>query len=252
MLVNPTVEKLYELRLGGTATALAEQLERPDRYTELDFTARLGLLVDREAQDRDNRRLVRNLKTARLRTPACVEDIDFRRPRGLDRAQILALAQAGWVGEHRDLLISGATGAGKTYLACALAQAAIRRGHRALYWRLPRLLDALRLAHADGTAAALLTSWSRVDLLVLDDLALVPLTTPQAADLLEVIEDRHQRRSTILTSQLPINTWHDNLGDPTLADAICDRILHTATRIELRGESLRRPALSTNDTHAPP
>jgi DNA replication protein DnaC len=202
MLVNPTVEKLYELRLGGMATALAEQLERPDRYTELDFTARLGLLVDREAQDRDNRRLVRNLKTARLRTPACVEDIDFRRPRGLDRAQILALAQAGWVGEHRDLLISGATGAGKTYLACALAQAAIRRGHRALYWRLPRLLDALRLAHADGTAAALLTSWSRIDLLVLDDLALVPLTTPQAADLLEVIEDRHQRRSTILTSQL--------------------------------------------------
>jgi DNA replication protein DnaC len=215
MLVNPTVERLHELRLGGMATALAEQLERPDRYTDLDFTARLGLLVDREAADRDNRRLVRNLKTARLRTPACVEDLDFRRPRGLDRAQILALAQAGWVAEHRDLLISGATGAGKTYLACALAQAAIRRGHRALYWRLPRLLDALRLAHADGTAAQLMTGWARVDLLVLDDLGLRPLTTPQAADLLEVIEDRHQRRSTILTSQLPINTWHDNLGDPT-------------------------------------
>jgi DNA replication protein DnaC len=125
MLVNPTVEKLHELRLGGMATALAEQLERPDRYTERDFTTRLGLLIDREAADRDNRRLARNLKTARLRTPACVEDIDFRRPRGLDRAQVLALAQAGWVAEHRDLLITGATGAGKTYLACALAQAAI-------------------------------------------------------------------------------------------------------------------------------
>jgi DNA replication protein DnaC len=252
MLVNPTVEKLHELRLGGMATALAEQLERPDRYTELDFTTRLGLLIDREAQDRDNRRLARNLKTARLRTPACVEDIDFRRPRGLDRAQVLALAQAGWVSEHRDLLISGATGAGKTYLACALAQAAIRRGHRALYWRLPRLLDALRLAHADGTAAQLMTGWARVDLLVLDDLGLRPLTTPQAADLLEVIEDRHQRRSTILTSQLPISAWHDNLADPTLADAICDRILHTAHRIELRGESLRKPAPSNSDTNAPP
>ena len=252
MLVNPTVEKLHELRLGGMATALAEQLERPDRYTELDFTTRLGLLIDREAQDRDNRRLARNLKTARLRTPACVEDIDFRHPRGLDRAQVLALAQAGWVGEHRDLLITGATGAGKTYLACALAQAAIRRGHRALYWRLPRLLDALRLALADGTAAQLMTGWARVDLLVLDDLGLRPLTTPQAADLLEVIEDRHQRRSTILTSQLPISAWHDNLADPTLADAICDRILHTAHRIELRGESLRKPAPSNSDTNAPP
>lgn len=241
MLINQTVDKLHSLRLSGMAEALTDQLEHPDRYGELEFTARLGLLVDREAQDRDNRRLTRNLKTARLRTPACVEDIDFRRPRGLDRTQILSLAQARWVSQHQDLLISGATGCGKTYLACALAQAAIRHGHKALYWRAPRLLDELRLAHADGRAATLMTTWARLDVLVLDDLCLRPLTAAQAADLLEVIEDRHQRRSTIITSQLPINTWHDNLGEPTLADAICDRILHTAYRIELRGESLRKP-----------
>jgi DNA replication protein DnaC len=242
MLINQTVDKLHSLRLCGMAEALTDQLEHPDRYGELEFTARLGLLVDREAQDRDNRRLTRNLKTAHLRTPACVEDIDFRHPRGLDRTQILSLAQARWVSEHRDLLISGATGCGKTYLACALAHAAIRHGHKALYWRAPRLLDELRLAHADGRAATLMTTWARLDVLILDDLCLRPLTTTQAADLLEVIEDRHQRRSTIITSQLPINTWHDNLGEPTLADAICDRILHTAHRIELRGESLRKPA----------
>jgi DNA replication protein DnaC len=223
------------------ADALSDQLEHPDRYGELEFTARLGLLVDRETQDRDNRRLTRNLKTAHLRAQACVEDIDFRRPRGLDRTHILTLAEAGWVSDHRDVLISGATGCGKTYLACALAQAAIRRGHRALYWRLPRLLEELRLAHADGRAAQLMTNWARIDVLVLDDLGLRPLTPAQAGDLLEVIEDRHQRRSTILTSQLPINTWHDNLGDPTLADAICDRLVHTGHRIELRGESLRKP-----------
>jgi DNA replication protein DnaC len=146
------------------------------------------------------------------------------------------------------VLISGATGCGKTYLACALAQAAIRRGHKALYWRTPRLLDELRLAHADGRAAQLMANWTRIDVLVLDDLGLRPLTATQAGDLLEIIEDRHQRRSTIITSQLPINTWHDNLGEPTLADAICDRILHTAHRIELHGESLRKPPTTSATT----
>lgn len=247
MLINQTLEQLHELRLAGMAEALSEQLERPDRYGELEFTDRLGLLLDRETQDRDNRRVTRNLKTARLRAPACIEDLDFRRDRGLDRSHILRLAEAGWVTDHRDLLITGATGAGKTYLACALAQAAIRRGHKALYWRLPRLLGELRLAHADGRAAALLASWTRVDVLVLDDLGLQPLTSTQAGDLLEVIEDRHQRRSTILTSQLPITDWHDNLGDPTLADAICDRLLHQAHRLELRGESMRRRTTGPDD-----
>lgn len=241
MLVTATVDKLHTLRLTGMATALSDQLEHPDHYSELEFTARLGLLVDREAQDRDNRRLTRNLKSARLRTPASVEDIDFRRPRGLDRTQILTLAEASWVTQHRDLIVVGPTGVGKTYLACALSQAAIRRGHRALYWRVPRLLDELQLARADGRAAHLMATWARIDVLVLDDLGLRPLTAAQAANLLEVIEDRHQRRSTILTSQLPIADWHASLGEPTLADAICDRLIHTAHRIELRGESLRKP-----------
>jgi len=241
MLINQTLERLHELRLTGMAEALTDQLERPERYGELEFTDRLGLLIDRETQDRDTRRITRNLKTARLRSHACVEDLDLRGPRGLDRTQVLHLAEAGWVAQHQDLLISGATGAGKTYLACALAHAAIRRGHKALYWRLPRLLDELRLAHADGRAGSLLASWARIDVLVLDDLGLQPLTTSASADLLEVIEDRHQRRSTILTSQLPIASWHDNLGDPTLADAICDRLLHRAHRLELRGESRRKP-----------
>lgn len=148
------------------------------------------------------------------------------------------------------MIVVGPTGVGKTYLACALSQAAIRRGHRALYWRVPRLLDELQLARADGRAAHLMATWARIDVLVLDDLGLRPLTAAQAANLLEVIEDRHQRRSTILTSQLPIADWHASLGEPTLADAICDRLIHTAHRIELRGESLRKP-LTANTTPAP-
>jgi DNA replication protein DnaC len=241
MLINHTLDKLRSLRLPGMADALSEQLQHPQHYGELEFTARLGLLVDRETQDRDNRRLARNLKTAHLRSQACIEDLDFHRPRGLDRTQILHLAEAGWVADHRDLLITGPTGAGKTYLACALAQAAIRRGHKACYWRLPRLLDELRLAHADGRVSKLLADWARVDVLILDDLGLRPLTDAQAADLLEVIDDRHGRRATIISSQLPISSWHANLGEPTLADAICDRLTHTAHRIELRGQSLRKP-----------
>jgi DNA replication protein DnaC len=254
VLTNPTLEKLHTLRLTGMADALSDQLEQPRHYGELEFTARLGLLVDREAIERDNRRLTRNLKSARLRIPACVEDLDFRRPRGLDRTQILHLAQAGWVHEHRDLIVLGPTGVGKTFLACALAHAAIRQGYRALYWRLPRLFDELRLARGDGRLGQLLASWARLDILVLDDLALRPLTTEQAADLLEIIEDRHQR-STIITSQLPVVHWHDALGsEPTLADALCDRLIHTAHRIELRGESLRKPhppADHPTPTHPP-
>lgn len=241
MLVTATLDKLQTLRLIGMAAALADQLEHPDHYAELDFTARLGLLADREAQDRENRRLTRYLRAARLRTLATVEDIDFHRPRGLDRAHILHLAEAGWVAEHRDLLIVGPTGSGKTFLACALAQAAIRRGHRALYWRIPRLLDELQMARVDGRLGTLMANWARIDVLVLDDLALRPLTSDQTAGLLEVIEDRHQRRSTIVASQLPIAHWHDALGEPTLADAVCDRLLHAAHRIQLRGESLRKP-----------
>ena len=214
-------------------------------YHALTFEERLGMLVDQETQDRANRRLERNLKAAKLRMAACVEDIDFRQPRGLDRAMVLGLASSHWVDAHQNLLVVGPTGAGKSFLACAITQAAVRSGHTALYLRAPRLLDDLAIAHVDGRWGRLLVTWSRIDVLVIDDLAIRPLTTAQAADLLEVVEDRSQRRSTVVTSQLPIAHWHEALGDPTLADAILDRLTHNAHRIELRGDSLRRSATST-------
>ncbi len=240
MLTNATLDKLGALNLSGMARAFAEQLERAD-YQALTFEQRLGLLVDREAQDRDNRRLERNLRAAKLRVNAVIEDLDFGHPRGLDRALVLSLAEAQWVAAHRTVLIVGATGVGKTWIACALAQAALRRGHTALYGRTPRLLGELALARADGRLPRLLAAWARVDVLVLDDLGLQPLTGEQAADLLEVIEDRAGRRSTIVTSQLPVAHWHEALGEPTIADAILDRLVHNAHRLELRGESMRRP-----------
>ena len=239
MLINPTMEKLHALALSGMARALAEQQGHPD-YAALSFEERLGLLVDREAQDRENRRLTRHLKAARLRSDAVIEDLDLRTPRGLDRATVLSLAEGHWVTAHRNVLVSGPTGVGKTFLACALAHSAIRRGHTALYLRVPRLLDELVLSRADGRLPRLMAAWARVDVLVLDDLGLQPVPPARAADLLEVIEDRGGLRSTIVTSQLPVGHWHEALGEPTIADAILDRLVHNAYRLELRGESLRR------------
>ena len=239
MLINPTLDKLQALSLGGMARAFEEQLGRPD-YAELSFEERLGLLVDREAQDRENRRLARRLKAAKLRSDAVIEDLDLRTPRGLDRATILSLAESHWVDAHRNVLVTGPTGVGKTFLACALAQAAIRRGHTALYLRLPRLLDELVLARADGRLPRLMTAWAKVGVLILDDLGLQPIPAPRAADLLEVIEDRGGLRSTIVTSQLPVAHWHEALGEPTVADAILDRLVHNAYRLELKGGSMRR------------
>ena len=239
MLINATIEKLQDLALGGMARALTEQLERPE-YAELSFEERLGLLVDREASDRENRRLARRLKAARLRSDAVIEDLDLRTPRGLDRATVLSLAESHWVAAHRNVLVTGPTGVGKTFIACALAHSAIRRGHTALYLRIPRLLDELVLARADGRLPRLMAAWARVDVLVLDDLGLQPVAAPRAADLLEVIEDRAGLRSTIVTSQLPIGHWHEALGEPTVADAILDRLVHGAYRLELKGGSMRR------------
>lgn len=239
MLANPTMNKLVALSLTGMAAAFKEQLGRAD-YASLAFEDRLGLLVDREALERENRRLARNLKAAKLRIAASVEDLDLHHPRGLDHSVMLSLADAGWVRAHQNVLVVGATGTGKTFIGCALAHAALRRGHTALYLRAPRMVSELAIARADGRLPRVLASWARVDVLVIDDLALQPLTPAQASDLLKVIEDRSQRRSTIVTSQLPVAGWHDSLGDATVADAILDRLVHNAHRLELRGDSLRR------------
>lgn len=252
VLANATLDGLHALRLPGMARGLLEQREHPD-YQALGFEERLGMLIDRELTERRNRKLERMLKVAHLRLAATVEGIDYGRPRGLERAQILSLAESHWVRSHHSIVVIGATGLGKTYIACALANAAIRLGHSALYLRGPRLHDEIALARADGRLPRLMAAWARTDVLVVDDFLLRPLASDQAADLLEVIEDRVGLRSSIVTSQLPVSLWHEALGEPTLADSILDRLLENVHRIELRGESLRRTKDSrAGDTHADP
>ncbi len=239
MLTHPTLDKLQALRLTGMAKALEEQLQMTG-LEELGFVERLGLLVDRELTDRENRRLKDRLAKARFRQAAAVEDVDLRTPRGLDRSQFLALCSCQWVTQHLNVLITGPTGAGKSFLACALAQKACREGFSALYHRLPRLLAELSTAKADGRYPKLLSSLARADVLVLDDWGLHPLTDSHRRDLLEILEDRYGNRSTVVTSQLPIASWHDAIGDATLADAVLDRLVHNAYELQLKGESRRK------------
>ena len=247
MLNHPTLEKLTELRLNGMKEALVEQQDMAD-IDELEFEERLGLLVDRELTAREDRRLKTRLRTARLRQQAAIEDLDYRHPRGLDKSLMRDLASCQWIKRHLNLLITGSTGVGKTWIACALAHKACRQGYTAQYRRLSRLFDELSYAHADGRYPLLMKKLARTDLLVLDDWGLAKLTAPQRRDLLEVLDDRHDRRSTLITSQLPVEHWHKIIGDPTLADAILDRLVHNAYRIELKGESMRKNRIDLTHT----
>jgi len=242
LLNEHTLEQLRTLRLDGMVHALQDP-PSASAATSLPFEQRLALLVQREVDWRDAKRLTRLLKLARLKVSgACIEDIDWRASRGLDRALITMLAGGDWLRHGRNVLITGATGVGKTWLACALAQQAARLGFTVLYARAPRLLEELRVAHGDGSFGRRLAQLARIDLLALDDFAIAPITSGERNDLLELLDDRVGSRSTLITSQLPVNAWHAWLDDPTLADAILDRIVHAAHRIALKGnKSMRDP-----------
>jgi DNA replication protein DnaC len=246
MLSEPTLDSLNRLKLHGMAAALSEQLTQSTAQG-LSFEERLALLVDREITYRDNRRLSRLLQLAQLKQQACVEDIDLRSRRGLDRAQLASLASCDWLRSAHNLIVHGPTGSGKTFLACALAHQACRHGLSALYLRAPRLFEELNLCHADGSFRKRLAALAKVNLIVIDDFAIAPIGPRERNDLLEVLDDRVGTRSTIVTSQLPIEHWHDYLAEPTLADAILDRLLHSAHKIHLQGESMRKRAAAENE-----
>jgi DNA replication protein DnaC len=239
MLTQPIFDKLQQLRFYGMLNALEEHMQMPD-IDKLVFEERLGLLLDREMTVREDRRLKTRLRKAKLRQNASVEDVDFRHPRKLDKTLFMGLADCRWLKEHNNVLLIGPTGVGKTYLACALAQKACRQGFSALYFRLPRLLYELSIAKADGRYDKLLAGIGRTDLLVLDDWGLDKFVKEQRHDLLEILEDRHGLRSTLITSQLPVKHWHEIIADPTLADAILDRLVHNAYKLVLDGESMRK------------
>ena len=239
MLTQPTIEKLNSMKLTAMAKAFADQMQCPD-ITQLTFEERFGLIVDHQMTDLENRRMQNRLKKAKLRLPASLEDLDFKQGRGLDRSTVMSLALNQWVTSHHNILVTGPTGAGKSYLACALAQKACRDGYATLYQRVPRLLQEIAVSRLDGRYAKLIAPITKCEVLILDDLLISPLTREEQRELLEIVEERYDRKATIVTSQLPVKAWHDAMQDPTLADAILDRLVHNAYKLELKGESMRR------------
>jgi DNA replication protein DnaC len=239
MMYHPTLDKLQQLKLTGMAHALQEQEAVAD-IGSMPFEERLGLMVDRELTERDNRRMQTRLRAAKLKHSTALEDTDFKSPRGLDRSLIMKLADCKWVAEHMNVLITGPTGVGKTWLACALAHKACREGYSSYYVRLPRLLQEMDMGRADGRYAKMMRQLSKTSVLVMDDWGLAALTDQHRRDLLEILDDRYNLRATIITSQLPVASWHEAVGDPTLADAILDRVVHNAYKINLSGNSMRK------------
>lgn len=238
MLNQATIDKMQAMKMTAMAEAFHTQL-KSNQGTDLSFEERLGMLIDIEWTSREQRKLARRLKTARLRYAASLEDVDYKTPRGLDRQVVMSLAGCSWIQERQNLIVTGTTGTGKSYLACAFAERACRSGFTAAYYRLTRLLNELHVARGDGSYGRLLTRLAKTDLLAIDDWLINPLKDSERRDLLEIIEDRYDRGATLITSQLPIKSWHEAIGEPTLADAICDRLVHRAHRIALNGPSMR-------------
>ena len=240
MLTQATIDKMHQMKMAALAEAFERQIRSPE-FASLGFEERVGMMIDAESDARGQRKLTRRLQVARLRQQASLEDVNWQHPRGLDRQVVLSLGRCGWIRDHQNLLITGLTGVGKSWLACAFAERACREGYSACYARAPRLYHDLAVARGDGSYGRILARIAKTDLLVLDDFALTPLKDQERRDLLEILEDRHERASTIVTSQLAVKLWHEVIGEPTLADAICDRLIPAAHKIDLKGHSLRPP-----------
>lgn len=239
MLTQQTIQKLHVMKLTGMAEAFQEQSMQPD-MDRLSFDERFGLIVDRQWTWKEDCRMRRYLRNAKLKLNACVEDIDYRSSRGLDQSVIMKLISCDWIRKNQNIIITGPTGAGKTFIACALANKACREGYRSFYIRSPKFSYQMSLARGDGSYARVINKLSKANVLVIDDLGLAPMTDQERRDLLEVIEERHGHASTVVVSQLPMDHWHEQIGDPTIADAILDRLIHNAHKINLKGGSLRK------------